>query len=123
MLCEICQERPATVHTTTTTSQIESRGHFCQECFEARGPIAGVRLVEGVAETCHYCGADCEFGAPGSPPVSIVIPGSVCSCRQCAEDMQEYFASHLQPTSSEEEFTRNLEAYMKKRVAERKADA
>jgi hypothetical protein len=37
--------------------------------------------------------------------------------------MEEYFDKHLQPTASEAEFTSGLEAYMKRRVSERKADA
>jgi hypothetical protein len=54
--------------------------------------------------------------------MSVVIPGAVSSCRECAKDMEEYFAKHSLASSTEEEFTRNLEAYMKKRVAERRPD-
>lgn len=123
MLCEICQERAATIHTTKTESETESRAHFCRECFETRGPIPGFRLVEGVVETCHYCGAVCEFDVCGSPPATAVIPGATGSCRECAHDLQEYFDKHLQPTASENEFTSKLDAFMRKRVAERRRDA
>ena len=121
MLCDICHEGEATVH--TSGAQEVPTSHFCLECFETRGPIAGVQLVEGVAQACHYCGADCDFGVSTGPAMSIVIPGAVSTCRKCGEDIHEYIDKHLQPFSTEEEFTRSLEVYMKKRVEERLPDA
>jgi protein-arginine kinase activator protein McsA len=122
MLCEICHEREAMVHTTTTFPEGEPASHLCRECFESRGPIQGVQILDGVLARCHYCGVECDFGAPGAPK-SVVIPGAIYNCNECFRDMQEYIDKHAQAASSHEEFTRNLEAYMKKRVSERRSDA
>src|SRR6267142_7283616 len=121
MLCEVCHERDASVHTGTGSEGTFSR-HFCQQCFQERGPIPGVQIVEGVEQTCHYCGRPCGFGSARSGKVSVEIPGAVTCCRECGEDFNYYLQNHIGEPSSEEEFVRDLEAFMKKRVAEREAE-
>lgn len=122
MLCEICHEREATVHTTPLVPEGTPTSHLCRECFQIRGPIAGMQSVEGMVQTCHYCGAQCGFGASGSRPISIVVQGAICACRECGDDLNEYVQKLSRAVSSEEEFIHNLEAYMKTRVAERHSE-
>jgi protein-arginine kinase activator protein McsA len=119
MLCEICHEREAVVHTAQQVPESAQASHLCRECFQTKGPITGLQIIEGVAPTCHYCGAQCDFGASASRPVSVVIPGATTACRECGDALNEYVQSHIQAASSEAEFTRNLEGYMLKRVAQR----
>ena len=118
MLCEVCHERDATVHTGTGSEGTFSR-HFCQRCFQERGPLAGVQIVEGVVPRCHYCGAKCDFGGPTSRPMSTTIPGAVITCRECRDDLMEYVQKLSQPVSSQAQFDLDMEAYMKRRVADR----
>ena len=118
MLCEVCHERAATVHTGTGSEGTFSR-HFCQRCFQESGPLTGVQIVEGVVPRCHYCGAKCDFGGPGSNPMSITIPGAVITCRECRDALVEYVQKLSQPVSSQEQFDFNLEAYMKRRGVNR----
>jgi protein-arginine kinase activator protein McsA len=121
MLCDICHERDATIHTTTTRPEGVSDSHLCRECFHARGPIVGAQLVEGAEKTCHYCGADCKLGGFGSQAVSILIPGAISCCRECGDDLQQYFAGHLSTASTEEDLTHDLETYMKTQIAKRRS--
>lgn len=118
MLCEICQEREATIHTRTGSESTFSR-LFCQQCFQEKGPIAGVQIVKGLDETCHYCGQPCDFG---SGRISIQISGAVVCCRQCGADFEDYLQHHMKEPSSEDGFFRDLEAFMKKQVAARPSE-
>jgi hypothetical protein len=81
--------------------------------------MLNMQIIEGLAGTCHYCGAQCDFGASASLPVSVVIPRASTACRECGEDFNDYLQNHIGEPSSEEEFVRDLEAFMKTRVAER----
>jgi protein-arginine kinase activator protein McsA len=121
MLCEICQKREATIH-TGNGSEGQFSDHFCPECFQTRGPIPGIQIVQGVVQTCHYCGARCDFGCSSPQGVSVELPGSVTACRECGEDLNRYVQNNAQQASSGEQFLRDLEAYMKKRVAERNGE-
>jgi hypothetical protein len=51
--------------------------------------------------------------------MSTTIPGAVISCRECLEDFKEYVQKLSQPVSSQDQFDLDLEAYMKRRVADR----
>ena len=121
MRCEVCHERDATVHSGTGSEGTFSR-HFCQQCFQERGPLTGVQILEGAVARCHYCGAKCDFGGPTSKPMSTTIPGAVITCRECRDDLMEYVQKLSQPVSSQDQFDLDLEAYMKRRVADRQLE-
>jgi hypothetical protein len=48
-----------------------------------------------------------------------MIPGAVITCRECGDDLNKYVQNLSQPPASQSEFDRDLEAYMKRRVADR----
>ena len=83
--------------------------------------MQNMQIIEGVAGTCHYCGAQCDFGASASQPVSVVIPRAITACRECGEDFNDYLQNHMREASSEDQLVRDLEAFMKKRVKERES--
>jgi protein-arginine kinase activator protein McsA len=118
MLCEICQERQATVHTGSESKGTFSR-HFCEECFQEKGPLGKLKITHGVEQACHYCGQPCHFGTSA---VSVEMPGAVACCRECAKDFDDYVRQHMGEHASEEEFARHLEVFIKKRIVERESE-
>jgi protein-arginine kinase activator protein McsA len=115
MLCDICQKKEGTVHTGSGSGS-KFTDHFCTECFQQSGPLPGFQVVEGLEQVCHYCGQPCDFGRG---KVSVQMPGAVAGCRECGADFDDFIQHHMGEPSSEQEFVRELDAFMKKRIAAR----
>ena len=54
--------------------------------------------------------------------MSITVPGAVITCRECSDDLIECVQKLKQPVSSQGKFDLDLEAYMKRRVADRRLE-
>jgi len=91
MLCDLCQKREATVHTTHCTNiadDVPKQSHLCDECLESSNPAQVGELRNAFEAGCRYCGGRSDSG--GFDPVAMLrgIREMSFTCRPCAE---EYF--------------------------------
>jgi hypothetical protein len=88
MLCEICQKRKATVHTTIMSGAVLKQSDFCGECFETSKPSEAGALATALQSGCRYCGGQPYSGSGHSLTAMSGIGNLSFMCKPCAE---EYF--------------------------------
>lgn len=90
MLCEICQQREATVHQTQIAGDVQKSRNLCEECFQATEPAQASDMSAALKAGCRYCGGEpCAGG--GSPlPGPTGAHGISFMCKPCSE---EYYRS------------------------------
>lgn len=137
MLCEKCQEREATVYTTTIIHGVMTTGSLCTECSEA-SPAVHDRYVAGLlrdlaaeAKTriCKYCN-----GQPCVPTMDLLagLSGEQRHnflCMPCAKELARWlrqeFPGTMQITSPQERLAawqtldERADGHMKRWVSQR----
>ncbi len=135
MLCENCQQRPATQH--LCEPHLQRNRHLCEACADAGFPQMREwnRRYQEALKTgkCQYCGEPAVAGGGGLNPLS----GENWQfwCETCRQDLAEYAKAHETTSHPEPEMTEagmdrylawaaeeqcKLHAYMREKVAARK---
>ena len=125
MLCERCNQREATVHTTTVAGDNTKTVNLCAECFEGTDPD----MVSHFQEGCHYCGGEFNCTAPDLSAASFGKQKLWALCSRCAEEYYGYYnrklpglgAAKLTPehVSQLPDFLAELDWHMKQWVSEK----
>ncbi len=84
MLCEICEERKATIHLSQIDGEVVNHSHFCDACFEASNPAAGHGLRAVWPAGCKYCGGDPAIGGLHA------LGGAWVMCERCADEFYRF---------------------------------
>ena len=63
MLCEMCQEREATVHATHIAGEDLKHRNLCDKCFEAAKPTQARDLATALQAGCRHCGGEPYTGS------------------------------------------------------------
>ena len=82
MLCEMCQQREATVHQTEIAGDVQKSRDLCEQCFQAAEPRQASDLGAALKAGCRYCGGEPYAGVPGSTSA----PGISFMCKPCSEE-------------------------------------
>ena len=53
MLCEMCQEREATVHETQIAGDVQKSRNLCEQCFQATEPAQASDLGAALKAGCR----------------------------------------------------------------------
>jgi protein-arginine kinase activator protein McsA len=88
MLCDMCQKRDATIHTTKISGDVLKKSDLCDECFETSKPTDASNLAAALKAGCRYCGGEPYTGSGNS---GVTVNGAIklsFMCKPCAE---EYF--------------------------------
>lgn len=91
MLCDLCQEREATVHTmrcTNIAGDVPKQQHLCDECFDASNPTQARELTRAFQAGCRYCGGE-PYGGGGDP--LAMLSGTHKMSFMCKPCTEEYF--------------------------------
>lgn len=105
-LCEKCQERDATVYTTTIIHGVMTTGSLCTECSEA-APAAHDRYVAGLlrdlaaeakTRSCKYCNSQ-----PCVPTMDLLASFSgeqhhIFLCVPCSKEFARFFQQEFPVT-------------------------
>jgi len=86
MLCEICQQREATVHQTQIAGDVQKSRNLCEQCFKVTEPAQASDLGAALKAGCRYCGGE-PYAGGGSPlhgPTSA--HGISFMCKPCTEE-------------------------------------
>jgi protein-arginine kinase activator protein McsA len=86
MLCDMCQEREATIHSTHIVGGVQRQRNLCNYCFEASKPAEACDLATALQAGCRYCGGEPHGG--GGDPISGFRGARKMSfmCKACAEE-------------------------------------
>jgi protein-arginine kinase activator protein McsA len=90
MLCEICQEREATVHTTQIAGDVQKVRNLCDTCFQAAEPAQARGLAEALQAGCRYCGGEPYVGGGSHVPGSSGVREISFMCRPCTEEYYRF---------------------------------
>jgi protein-arginine kinase activator protein McsA len=90
MLCDICQEREATIHTTHIVDDVLRHGNLCDKCFEASKPAEARDLATALQAGCRYCGGE-PYGG-GDHPIARLSGVRKVSfmCKPCTEEYYRF---------------------------------
>jgi hypothetical protein len=86
MLCNICQEREATVHTTIISGDVLRKGDLCEECFKASNPTQAHELTTALKAGCQYCGGEPFTGSGHSLDGLSGTMKPSFMCKPCAQE-------------------------------------
>ena len=117
MLCDSCQEREATVHTTHCSNiagDVPRQQHLCGECFEASNPTQARELAEALQAGCRYCGGEPYSGGNHSPGGLSGTMKLSFKCKPCAEEYFRFLRQKL-PGFGEPDITTGQIAEMRTR--------
>jgi protein-arginine kinase activator protein McsA len=132
MLCDVCHEREATIHTTSNADEIQR--NLCNDCFEASRPAEARNFAEALQTGCRYCGGEMYVG--GCHLVAGVQSKWSSMCQSCAEEyfgfLRQAWPGFGEGLVTDEFLSRfaasdpnavlvEVEAHMKKWVAENKS--
>lgn len=95
MLCEICQEREATIHTTHIVDDVPKPSNFCDKCFEAFKPNQARGLAGALQAGCRYCGGVPAGGGPD--PIARIrgIRKVSFMCKACATELSRFLSQKV----------------------------
>jgi len=87
MICQVCREKPATVHVTKVVNNVRTELHLCQQCARERGELhvlstpsfAISNLLAGLLQ--GDLGHEVHVGIPD---------GAGRKCRTCGRDYSEF---------------------------------
>lgn len=88
MLCDICQEREATIHNTHIVGEVLRHSNLCNKCFEDSKPTEARDFATALHAGCRFCGGEPYTGSSHSPDGLSNIRNLSFMCKRCAE---EYF--------------------------------
>jgi protein-arginine kinase activator protein McsA len=90
MLCDICQEREATNHTTHMVGDSLTHSNLCNKCFEASKPTEARDLATALQAGCRYCDGEPHGG--GYDPVALLsgIRTLNFMCKPCTEEYYRF---------------------------------
>jgi protein-arginine kinase activator protein McsA len=129
MICDVCHEREATVHTTHVTDDVLTKQDLCSECFELGMPSQANESFSVFQSGCHYCG-----GTPGSTCPDLSAAAGVdlklrALCGSCAQEfyrfvglkLPEFAKGGIAPAQMSQVVTifAQLDRHMKQWVSER----
>ena len=91
MLCEKCQERDATFHTTTIIGDVSKTTDLCRECFESSGASFAKGLAQSLHGTrCQYCGAPATIGTMDHLALGTGEQHMMRFCNACSTEFNGY---------------------------------
>jgi protein-arginine kinase activator protein McsA len=91
MLCEICQEREATVHNTEIAGDVLKTRDLCDQCFQATEPEQASGLGAALKAGCRYCGGEPYAGGGAPLPDPTGAREISFMCRPCWEEYYRFF--------------------------------
>ena len=93
MLCEICQQREATVHETQIAGDVLKSRNLCEPCYQATEPAQATNLGEALKSGCRYCGGEPYSGGGSSLPGRA---GEISfMCKPCTEEYCRFLDSKI----------------------------
>ena len=97
MLCERCQKREATCHTTTICDDASKSTDLCSECFEASAPLEAREAAAATREAhCKYCGG--QPCAGGTDLFAMIAGEQQMSfmCMPCSMEFHRFMQEQAQ---------------------------
>jgi protein-arginine kinase activator protein McsA len=88
MLCEICHEREATVHTTQIAGDVQKTRDLCEQCFQGTEPSGAGDLAAALKAGCRYCGGEPYAGGCSSLPTRV--RGITFMCKPCSAEYYRF---------------------------------
>ena len=88
MLCDACQKREATVHTTHIVGDVVTHSNLCESCHEISKPAEASGLAAALESGCRFCGGEPYTGSGHSLGGAFSPAKLSFMCKPCAE---EYF--------------------------------
>lgn len=90
MLCDICQEREATIHNTQIVGAVLKRSDLCDKCFEFSKPNENQGLAAALQTGCRYCGGEPYSG--GDDPIAMLsgVRKVSFTCKSCADEYSRF---------------------------------
>ena len=90
MLCDICQQRKATVHATIMSGDVLKKSDLCDECFKTSKPNESGALATALQAGCRYCGGE-PYGG-GDHPIARLSGVRKVSfmCKPCTEEYYRF---------------------------------
>jgi protein-arginine kinase activator protein McsA len=137
MLCDMCKQGEATIHTThIVVGDTQRHLNLCGKCFETSKPADARDLTTALQSGCRYCGGEPHIG--GADPIVGIrgIRKSSSMCKPCAEEyyrfMRQAWPGFGDPSISDEQIANinasdgpaiftEAEEHMRKWVADKKS--
>jgi hypothetical protein len=95
MLCDACQKREATVHTTHIVGDTLTHSNLCESCFEGSKTPEASGLAAALQAGCRYCGGEPYTGSGHSIVESRGPLKLSFMCKPCAEEYFRFIRQEL----------------------------
>jgi protein-arginine kinase activator protein McsA len=95
MLCEICQQRDATVHQTQIAGDVQKSRNLCEQCFQTTEPAQASDLGAALKAGCRYCGGEPYAGGGSALPGQASVCAVSFMCKPCTEEYYRFLDSKI----------------------------
>jgi protein-arginine kinase activator protein McsA len=130
MLCQKCQQREATCHTTAVSGDVAQRSDLCEACFNESASSEIREMTKATRDAhCQYCGGSPCCGGTDTLAMILGIHQMNFMCMSCAMEHNRFIraqSEHCSQDSSQEEqmatiknIMDTVDAHMKQWVSER----